>query len=106
QPTDAGPYRVRVFNPAGSATSLVATLTVIIPPNITTQPASQVVNLGSPLALQIQASGTGPLSYQWSKNGADLSGATSGIYGMAFAGANDAGLYRVRVSNLAGVATS
>src|ERR1035437_2822512 len=44
---DAGNYRVVVSNSHGSATSSNATLTVLFPPSITTQPTNQSVLVNS-----------------------------------------------------------
>ncbi|MDB6056640.1 MAG: glycoside hydrolase family 25, partial [Verrucomicrobiales bacterium] len=44
QTTDAGSYSVIVSNVAGSVTSSSTLLTVILPPTLTSQPASQTVN--------------------------------------------------------------
>src|ERR1019366_5068480 len=75
--TYAGSYAVVVTNVAGSVTSAVATLTVLVPPGITTQPQSLTVTQGQSASFSVVASGTAPLSYQWSLNGTDLPGATS-----------------------------
>jgi hypothetical protein len=60
QPTDGGPYRVRISNPYGSATSAVATVTVVTPPSIANQPSSSTVTAGTPLQLIVGAVGTSP----------------------------------------------
>ena len=67
---DAGSYTVRVSNSAGTVTSAAATLTVnpaVVAPSITTQPASQTVTAGANVSFHVVATGTAPLSYQWSK---------------------------------------
>src|SRR6266851_5520680 len=69
---DAGSYRVVVTNSHGSATSSNATLTVLLPPAITSQPAAQSVILTSNASFTVAASGTAPLSYQWYFNGDPL----------------------------------
>jgi len=46
-------------------------------PTITSQPVSQNVTAGEAATFAVAASGTGPLTYQWQKNGADISGANS-----------------------------
>src|SRR5688572_17895637 len=97
QATDAASYLVRVSNAAGSVTSSVATVTVIGPPAITAQPVSQSVNLGAPLTLSVTATGTGPLAYQWQRNGANLPGATSANFSVSSVQATDAASYLVRV---------
>src|SRR5207245_585351 len=73
-------FTVVVSNSVGSVTSSAATLTVNLPPSITAQPASQTVNLGQTATFSVTATGTAPLSYQWSKNGTAISGATSASY--------------------------
>src|SRR6185503_16150383 len=97
QSSDAGTYTVRVSNSAGSVSSSAATVTVVVPPTITTQPSSQSVNVGSTLTLTVTASGTGPLSYQWIKDGANIAGATASTYSVSSAQAAHAGSYTVRV---------
>src|SRR5262249_58616239 len=61
--SDAGTYTVTVTNTAGSVTSDPAVLTVIVPPSITTPPASQIVNAGAPASFSVAATGTAPCSY-------------------------------------------
>ena len=106
QSGDAGSYTVVVTNSAGSATSSAATLSVTTPPSITTQPTSLTVNAGAAATFTVVASGTAPLAYQWKKDGAVLSGATTSAYAIAAAQASDAGSYSVIVSNAAGNVTS
>src|SRR5438094_7572899 len=67
---DAGFYRAVVTNSFGSATSLVATLTVVSIPVITSQPQSTNVTLGANVLLSVTASGVG-LQFQWRKNGSN-----------------------------------
>jgi pectate lyase len=109
QTADAGGYSVVVSNSAGSATSTTATLTVNsspVAPTITTQPSSQTVNAGGTASFSVAASGTAPLSYQWRKDGANISGATNSSYSKTSVQSADAGGYSVVVSNSAGSATS
>ena len=106
QPADGGSYTVVVTNAAASVTSAVAVLTVVVPPTITTEPASQSVNQGASVTFSVAASGTAPFSYQWQFNHAGISGATASSYTRASVQSGDAGSYSVVVSNLAGSATS
>ncbi len=106
QPADAGSYRVQVGNLAGSLTSQDATLTVLVPPAITTQPQSQTLVAGAGLSLFVTASGTGPLSYQWRLNGLDLIGEDGPTLSRGSVSPGDAGSYSVVVSNVAGSVTS
>ena len=80
---------------------------VLIPaaPVITSQPASQTVTAGSSASFQVSATG-GDLSYQWSRNGSPIAGATSAAYTIASAQTSDAGSYTVTVCNAAGSVTS
>jgi hypothetical protein len=74
-------YTVRVTNSVGSVTSNVATLTVLQPPVITTQPLTQTVFQGSRASFTIAATGPGTtLSYQWYKSGVLVTGATTTSY--------------------------
>jgi hypothetical protein len=104
--SDAGDYRVIVNNSAGSVTSSVATLTITHPPVIVQQPASLVVNLGQQARFDVRANGATPFSYQWRKNGIDISGATAFTYIIAAAVASDSGTYSAFVTNIDGTALS
>jgi hypothetical protein len=105
-PADAGTYTVTVTNVAGSATSQPATLNVLVPPAITTQPASQTVLNQVSVTLFAAASGTAPLSFQWFKDAQPIPGATSDTLAFAAVSPADAGTYTVTVANVAGSATS
>lgn len=102
----AGGYRVVVADNSGSVTSSVATLTVLNPPVITKQPASLSVLAGANTNLSVTATGESPLSYQWQRNGTNISGATAAVYAIANAQAGDAGNYTVVVTNAVGSVTS
>jgi uncharacterized repeat protein (TIGR01451 family) len=102
QMAQAGDYLVVITNPGGSVTSVVATLTVRVPPFISQQPASLVVTQGNLAGFSVLAGGDPPLSYQWRFNDADLTGETNAILTISNAQPTHAGSYRVRVSNNAG----
>jgi hypothetical protein len=103
-------FSVVVSNSTGSVTSNAATLTVTTAaaaPSITTQPVSQTVVASQTATFQVTASGTAPLSYQWSKNGAAIPGATSMNYTTPAAATSDSGSrFMVAVSNSVGNVTS
>lgn len=103
-------FTVTISNKAGALTSNAATLTVTpapVAPSVTTQPASQTVTSGQTATFSVTASGTVPLSYQWNKNGAALSGATSSSYTTPPETTADNGMqFTVVVSNSAGSITS
>jgi hypothetical protein len=75
-------------------------------PVITVPPVSQGYAVGATVALSVTATGTAPFSYQWTKSGVDLSGATSANYTINNAQPYHAGSYAVRVTNTVGTATS
>ena len=108
--TSGSTFSVRVSNRSGSATSNSATLTVTggaTAPSITSQPQTQSVPVGATATFTVAASGTAPMSYQWSKNGSTITGATSTSYTTAPTVSGDNGsTFSVRVSNSAGNATS
>jgi uncharacterized repeat protein (TIGR03803 family) len=108
----AGNYSVEVFNGYGSVTSSNATLTVVVPAIITTQPMNRTNNAGTTATFSVAAANASPLSYQWQKNstnlvnGAKLNGATNSTLTITSVSDNDAGIYSVTVTNLAGSVTS
>lgn len=106
QPAHAGGYAVVVTNSLGSVTSSVATLTVIVPPAITTQPWSQTVTQGFNVTFTVVATGTTPFGYQWRSNGVSISGATGDQFTLTNAQPAASANYSVVVSNLAGTAAS
>jgi len=97
-------FQVVVTNPAGSITSIAATLTVNATqtaPSITTQPSNQTVTAGQTATFTVFATGSAPLSYQWQKNNANISGApNSPSYTTPATTLGDSGsTFRVIVSN-------
>ena len=96
-------FRVAVTNSAGTAMSNSATLTVDaapVAPSITTQPAGQTVTAGQTATFSVVAAGTAPLTYQWQKNNANISGATSASYTTPATATGDSGAtFRVIVTN-------
>ena len=102
----AGNYTCLVTNAAGTTTSSAATLTVNVPPSITTQPATQTVSAGANVSLTVVATGTAPLAYQWQRNGVNVTGGTGATLALTSVTTNQAGSYVCVVTNLAGSATS
>ncbi len=79
---------------------------VVTTPAITTQPANQSVSAGSAATFTVAASG-GSLTYQWYKNSAAITGATSASYTTPATTTSDNGAtFYVTVTNSAGSATS
>ncbi len=81
-------------------------LTSINPPAVATQPAAIIVNPGQPATFTVGATGTAPLTYQWKKDGTNITGATSASYTVANPQTADAGSYTVTITNAYGTATS
>ncbi|MDB6174571.1 MAG: C-terminal target protein [Chthoniobacteraceae bacterium] len=103
---DQASYDVVLTNIAGSVTSNPALLAVNDPIQITTQPLSMIVNPAAPVSFSITAAGTGPLTYQWRKNGVSILGATSAGYFIPSVSKGAAGSYDVVVGNIVGNVTS
>lgn len=75
-------------------------------PIITVPPSSQTVALGGSATFSVTATGDAPLTYQWSKDEAEIPGATTSSLTFNPVQASDAGSYTVTVSNSVGSATS
>ena len=73
---------------------------------IISQPQTQNVVQGQNASFSVTVGGTGPFSYQWQFNGANISGATSSTYTKLVVQTNDAGNYSVVVSNTTASVTS
>ena len=103
-------FTVLVSNSAGTSTSNAARLTVTdlaVAPAITRQPENLSVITGTTASFSVSATGTSPFSYQWKKNGTDISGATASTYTTpATSSADNDAVFTVVVSNSAGTATS
>lgn len=109
QSTDAGSYTVKATNSAGTTTSNAATITVnpaVAPSNVAISPSELTVTASESLSLYVSAQGTAPFTYQWKKDGVNISDATSSSYYKSNITAADAGSYSVVVTNSAGSATS
>jgi hypothetical protein len=76
-------------------------------PSFLSQPASQSVSVGHAAEFSVTVAGTSPFTYQWQKNNANISGATSSSYTTPVTVSGDNGAtFRVVVTNSAGNATS
>jgi len=92
---------------AGAIRSTSSKITDPTAPAISAQPANQSVVVGQTATFSVTATGTAPLAYQWQKNNANITGATSASYTTPVAVSGDNGAtFRVVVTNSAGSATS
>jgi hypothetical protein len=111
---NAGNYTVMVFNNFGVTNSGMALLTVVVPPSsegpirpwIISESTNQTVGSRQSAQFHVEASGTGPLSYQWFFNGSPRSGANSASLVLPSVSTNDSGTYSALVSSPYGSITS
>ncbi|MDB5106240.1 MAG: hypothetical protein JWP91_3929 [Fibrobacteres bacterium] len=100
-------FSVVIANAAGNLTSGNATLTVNYLPIITAQPQSQTVSSGQPATFTVAANANPTATYQWKRNGANISGATTANYTLAAAASADNGVsFSVTVTNSVGPTNS
>lgn len=71
-------------------------------PEVVTHPRSAILDAGESAALEVEASGTGPLAYQWRKDGVALDAETSPRLEIVAITPEEAGQYQCRVSNAFG----
>jgi cysteine-rich repeat protein len=77
QPADVGTYFCRVSNHVGFVDSNFVTMAMVDDgPKITQQPQNAFVYPGVAASFTISAEGSGPLNYQWKRDGVDIPGAT------------------------------
>jgi len=105
--SNAGTYYVVVTNSLGMATSSNATLTVLYPPVITSEPTNLTVLAGATAQLSAAAIGTAPVSYQWYELGQGaVAGATNAILAWSSAAISNGGTYYVTITNFYGATNS
>src|SRR6266576_7019776 len=86
----------------GTGSVMKIRYTTNLSPVITTQPTSKLVSVGYPATFSVTASGPSPYSYQWMRNGVNISGATASSYKFATTLPDTGARFRVRVSNAYG----
>jgi hypothetical protein len=102
----AGGYTVIVTNIGGAITSTPPAVLTVVDPYLSSQPAGGLTFLtGANTTLAVTAVGTG-LSYQWTLNGAPVSGATNSSLTLTNLSPADSGGYQMLVSGAFGVVTS
>ena len=103
QISDMGTYMVVVSNAFGSVISSGAALTVVSPPFITAQSATNLTaGVGMDVTMAVSADGTPPLSYQWFFNGTNLAGRTSAALSLTNVQTSATGIYSLLITNLYG----
>ena len=101
---------IRLANNTGTTGFVVMAdavqVTSSLAPTITTQPINKTVCPNTAVTFTVSATGSATLTYQWKKNGTDISGATSSSLALGAVTAANAGTYSVQVVNPVGSATS
>jgi len=103
---DSGNFAVVITNSAGSITSAVAVLNVLLPPSILTPPQNLTVSTGVTVTFSVAATGSPTLTYQWKFGGNNLAGATTSSLSVTNVQQADQGDYTVSISNAVGALTS
>lgn len=100
-------YVAAMTAPGTTSVCNIVVTPVATPLAITTQPNSRTVTAGQFASFSIATTGTAPLTYQWMKNGAAISGANSSNYSTPVTTIADNGArFTATVSNNAGTVTS
>ena len=108
QASDQGYYFVVVSNTFGTASSSNFFLTVTCATSvaISTQPVGRVTTEGSSFSLNVNASGTQPIRYQWQRNGVPIPNQTNSTLIFSNVQTSDTAYYSVALQNCGGVAVS
>jgi hypothetical protein len=84
----------------------ILALLLLAVPSVAQTGDTLTVNTGQQMAFSATAEGTPPLTWQWSKNGVAIAGATNATYTISSATTTDSGTYRAKATNSAGSADS
>jgi len=110
--SDEANYRCVLSDSNGTTNSNQAALTLKAETAVTQHPSNKVVPYGQTTTFTVAATGDGPLSYQWQKNGSNLtddghySGCTTATLMIANVDTNDEASYRCAITGGCGSATS
>jgi sugar lactone lactonase YvrE len=85
---------------ANLGNSIITKATPIAAVNIKTQPQNRAALQGQQVSFSVSVISDPPISFQWSKDGIELAGATNSSFTILSVSASDAGSYTVKVSHL------
>ena len=95
------------FPAVGTGGVFKISFTANVPPTISSHPQDRLVSGGYPATFSVNATGSAPLSYQWTRDNIDIPGATGSTYTIPSTSLGDNGaVFRVRVANTASTITS
>jgi len=109
--SDQGEYSIvlstsDVTKTTQASLSIEATPDPVIAINISLHPVSQTAYIQENFTLNVSATGSGTISYQWRKNGVSLTGKTQSYLNFQSLSLNDSALYDVVISNEVGSVNS
>jgi len=102
--SSAGQYARRFYRLVLASTAQLSAAQP--PPTISAQPVSQVAAFGINATLSVNATGSGPFTYQWRLNGTNIVGATGSSLTLTSLQFTNGGSYTVVVGNSSGSVTS
>lgn len=103
---DTGWYYAIVYTGCDTLASDSAHLTFQNPVQIIQQPQPAVVCQGSSTTFKVIATGSGTVSYQWSRNGVPLIGKIADSLALTNIGVSDSGTYQVLITTACGSVSS
>jgi sugar lactone lactonase YvrE len=108
QSTAAGDYRLRIETSLGVLATAPATViaTRSTAWDLSFDPQTRTVAPGASVSFIIAARGTEPFSYQWTRNGTPIAGATTASFALDQVATSDAGAYGVTITNAVGSTNS
>ena len=109
---EGGNFQFIATNDFGAVTSMVASLSILQPPQVTQDVQPQTVITGTDVTLSVTAIGDEPLHYQWMFNsvllndGGNITGSQTSTLQIASAQRTNSGVYSVMITNAAGTVYS
>jgi uncharacterized repeat protein (TIGR03803 family) len=105
-PTMSGNYNLILSATNNYGTGSGTLPIVVLGPDITTQPGNQAATTGQVVTFTVTATGSGTVTYQWQKNGGNITGANGSSYSIPAVAQSDAGSYSVVVTDSTGSVTT